>query len=501
MSSAHGSTPLIRIHDEDDVAIALEPLRAGSELSAPDGPLTPRKDVPAGHKVALRSLASGASVVKYGQPIGVLRANVVRGDWVHSHNLSTGLAPGERFVYRPVRSKETRTLPREGIFQGYRRASGRVGTRNELWVLNTVGCVNRAAERIADACRECFGGHIDDVVAFTHPFGCSQLGDDLDYTRRVLAGLMRHPNAGGVLVLGLGCENNRLESLLEVAAGVDRTRLRFFDAQSVHDEEKAGLAAASELIERMAADRREPCSARDLVIGVKCGGSDGLSGVTANPLVGRMTDRITDVGGTAILTEVPEMFGAERLLMSRAADREVFEAICGLIEGFKNYFVQHHQPIYENPSPGNKDGGLTTLEEKSLGAVQKGGRALITQVLDYGEPVHRSGLALLRAPGNDAVSATALAASGATLILFTSGRGTPLGSPAPVLKISSNSALFERKRHWIDFDAGELLNGGSMRALADKLFEKLLRVASGEATCNELNGYRDIAIWKNGVTL
>jgi altronate hydrolase len=376
-----------------------------------------------------------------------------------------------------------------------------VGTRNEIWILCTVGCVARTAQKIAEEAGRRFAGHVEGVHAFTHPFGCSQLGNDLDHTRRVLAALASHPNAGGVLVVGLGCENNQLDALLASAPGIDRKRLRSFVAQGVGDEIEEGLAAVAELALIAAGDQREPCPLSDLVLGLKCGGSDGLSGVTANPLVGMMADRLADAGGTPVLTEIPELFGAEQLLMDRAADRQVFDEAVAVVNDFKRYFISHGQPIYENPSPGNIAGGITTLEEKSLGAVQKGGHALLTQVLRYGEQVRKPGLALLEAPGADGVSSTALAAAGATVLLFTTGRGTPLGFPAPTLKIASNSDLAARKPNWIDFDAGVVLHGRDMAHAADDLMDLIIETASGRPTRAELNGEREIAIWKNGVTL
>jgi altronate hydrolase len=389
-------------------------------------------------------------------------------------------------------------------FDGYRRADGRVGTRNEVWIINTVGCVNTAADRIAQAARAAYGDQVDGVYAFSHPYGCSQLGDDLQHTRAVLAGLMRHPNAGGVLVLGLGCENNQMAGLLGVAGeSIDPTRLRWFNTQDVMDEIEEGVAAVGELVARMASDTREPCPASDLLLGHKCGGSDGFSGITANALLGRLADRVTALHGGVVLTEVPEMFGAEQVLLDRAVSREVWDALVQMVNDFKQYFLKHGQPVYENPSPGNKAGGLTTLEEKSLGAIQKGGRAPVTQVVRYGQPAAREGLTLLEAPGNDGVSSTAMTASGATMLLFTTGRGTPLGFPVPTIKVSSNSAIAAKKPHWIDFDAGRLLDGATtFEQMTDELLAYVLDVASGRVrTNNETHGYREIAIWKDGVTL
>ena len=499
---ASGSHRVVQVHPNDNVAVAVDALEAGTTFSL-DRTREAVTAVPAGHKIALAPIAAGDPVIKYGFPIGRATAAIEPGEWIHSHNLATALSGTLEYSWNPSamgNGAETREVPG---FMGYRRASGRVGTRNEIWVLNTVGCVNHAAERIARLASERFEGKVDGVHAFSHPYGCSQLGDDLLNTQRVLGGLMRHPNAGGVLLLGLGCENNQVESLLQVAGDIDRTRLKVFNTQDVMDEIAEGGAGVGELVERMSADRREECPASDLILGHKCGGSDGFSGITANPLVGRIADRLAGLGGGVILTEVPEMFGAEQVLMDRARDESVFKDIVGMINDFKEYFARHGQPIYENPSPGNKAGGLTTLEEKSLGAVQKGGRATVQKVLRDGEQASTGGLSLLESPGNDGISSTAMTVSGATLLLFTTGRGTPLGFPVPTIKISSNSDIAARKPHWIDFDAGALLDGrGTMDSLADELFDMILDVASGKRLANnEQHGYREIAIWKEGVTL
>ncbi|HTE46299.1 MAG TPA: altronate dehydratase family protein [Gemmatimonadaceae bacterium] len=493
---------VIRIADHDNVAVALRPLSAGERIDVDGQSVVARQDVPAGHKIALSALDAEEMVVKYGVPIGVAGAPITTGDWVHSHNLRTSLSGLVDYAYAPVADARLENSIRLPTFQGYRRADGRVGTRNELWVLNTVGCVNHAAERIAKQAAERYAGRIDGIHAFAHPYGCSQLGDDLKNTQRVLAGLVRHPNAGGVLILGLGCENNQLSELMALAGNVDRNRVEFFNTQDVIDELEEGTGAVAALIERMAGDRRTECPVSDLVLGHKCGGSDGFSGISANPLLGRVADRLTSLGGSVLLTEVPEMFGAEQFLMNRAASELVFRDIVGMINDFKKYFLRHNQSIYENPSPGNKAGGLTTLEEKSLGAIQKGGRAPVSRVLRYGDPLNGPGLALLESPGNDGVSSTAMIVSGATLLLFTTGRGTPLGFPVPTIKVSSNSEIAVKKPHWIDFNAGALLDGTkNMAQLEDDLFATVLAVASGQLANNEKNGYREIAIWKEGVTL
>ena len=491
----------VRVHPTDDVAVAVDALEPADVITVGDETVTIREAVPAGHKIALRALAAGDVIHKYGWAIGRLTAAVEAGDWIHSHNLKTQLEGTLDYLYEPTTRVEAPGPPR--TWEGYKRADGRVGTRNEVWVINTVGCVNWAAEKIARSANERFAGVIDGVHAFAHPYGCSQLGDDLGHTRQLLAGLMRHPNAGGVLVLGLGCENNQMDALLAEAGDIDRSRIRFFNTQDVFDEVQSGVAALNELVERMRDDRRETVPASGLVLGNKCGGSDGFSGITANPLVGRVADRLTAAGGTVLLTEVPEMFGAERVLMNRAASEPVYRDVVGMVNSFKEYFLRHGQPVYENPSPGNKAGGLTTLEEKSLGAIQKGGLSTVTSVLRYGQQVRVPGLALLEAPGNDGVSSTAMVASGATVLCFTTGRGTPLGFPAPTIKVASNSDIARKKPHWIDFDAGRLLDDPTaMDRLTDELLDFVLDVASGKTlTNNERNDVREIAIWKEGVTL
>jgi altronate hydrolase len=497
----------VRIHEDDNVAVAIRPLSAGERVDVDGASVTVREPVPAGHKVALQALEIGEPVVKYGFPIGAITAPVAAGGWVHSHNLKTRLEGMHEYTYAPVApvGAARAVMP---TFEGYRRADGRVGTRNEVWILNTVGCVNFVAEGIAKGANAKLAevgapSSVEGVHAFGHPFGCSQLGDDLQHTQAVLAGLLRNPNAGGVLVLGLGCENNQMDALMARAGDVDRSRIRFFNSQDVMDERESGLAAVGELLERMKDDRRVAVPASELVIGHKCGGSDGFSGISANAVVGRVADRLSGLGGGVLLTEVPEMFGAEQLLMNRATSEPVFQQLVAMINDFKAYFIRHGQSIYENPSPGNKAGGLTTLEEKSLGAIQKGGQAPVTRVLRYGEPAGPGGLSLLEAPGNDGVSCTAMVASGATVLLFTTGRGTPLGFPVPTIKISSNSDIAAKKPHWIDFNAGALLDGTrGMDELADELFAYVLDIASGaKRTNNETQGYREIAIWKDGVTL
>jgi altronate hydrolase len=500
----------IHLQPNDNVIIATEDLAAHTALDVAGITIRLSSDVQAGHKIALHTIPPGGKVIKYGFPIGHATEYIPHGTWIHSHNLATDLSTTLDYTYQPYSISRTPSnvqhQPR--TFLGYKRHNGAVGTRNEIWVINTVGCVNGSAERIARMAHERWAVQerlVDGVFSFSHPFGCSQLGDDLENTRRVLAGLMRNPNAGGILVLGLGCENNQMKALLELTQNdLDPARVRSFNTQQVEDEIESGLQAIRALVDVARHDKRSECGLSELTVGVKCGGSDGFSGITANALVGTITDVITAAGGTVLQSEVPEMFGAEHILINRCKDEATFHRFVSMINSFKEYFLRHNQPVYENPSPGNKSGGLTTLEEKSLGAVQKGGTAVITQVLSYGEPVNLSvrGLALVNAPGNDGISSTAMVASGATLLLFTTGRGTPLGFPVPTLKISSNSIIAQKKPHWIDFNAGALLEGMSYEAAAEQLLDTICAVASGtQRTNNELNGYREIAIWKEGVTL
>jgi len=503
-----GGPAVIQVHDSDDVCVALRDIAAGTEVEAGGIRLVVASDVPKGHKIAVRAIAEGQTVHKYGFVIGKASQPIQPGDHVHMHNMVTTLSGTEDYVYQP--QPITPQPATVGTFQGYRRdwsgkSGGTVGIRNEIWILCTVGCVARTSQRLAKQAGERFKGRVDGVYALTHPLGCSQLGDDLSHTRDLLASLAMHPNAGGVLIVGLGCENNQLSALIKE---IDRPadRLKYFAAQMVDDENEAGLEALDELVAVVEKDRREACSLKDLAIGVKCGGSDAFSGLTANPLVGKIADRVAFAGGKAIMTEIPEIFGAERILMARAKDEQVFHEVVDVVNDFKNYFLAHNQPVFENPSPGNKAGGITTLEEKSLGAVQKGGQSPLNEVLRYGKRAHEPGLSLLEAPGNDAVSSTALTAAGAVIVLFTTGRGTPLGFPAPTLKIASNTALAQKKPHWIDFDAGQVLSGQTsdgnlLDHCADALMDLILRTASGQPACNEKNDEREIAIWKNGVTL
>ncbi len=491
---------IFRIHSSDNVAVALKDLKAGEMAAAGAASVTVREDIKSGHKVALRNIAPGENIIKYGFPIGTASAPVPAGAWVHTHNMKTRLGDLLEYSYHPSFQPLPAMSPR--TFAGYRRKDGSVGIRNEVWILPTVGCVNGVVREIERQSQKFLTPGIDGVYSYTHPYGCSQLGEDLANTQKILVGLIRHPNAGAVLVVSLGCENNTLAQMKRAIGSYDEDRVKFLICQESEDEVADGVRLTGQLCRYAAQFRREPCAAGELTVGLKCGGSDGFSGITANPLVGAFSDRLVSQGGTTILTEVPEMFGAETLLMRRCRNRDVFEKTVALINDFKRYFISHHQKIDSNPSPGNKSGGITTLEEKSLGCVQKGGTAPVCDVLPYGGPAVRKGLNLLQAPGNDLVASAALAASGAHLVLFTTGRGTPFGCPVPTVKISSNSNLARHKSNWIDFDAGRLLSGVDMQTLSDEFFDRVLDIASGvkKAKSESLDKH-DLAIFKDGITL
>jgi altronate hydrolase len=489
---------VIQVHENDDVGVAMQRIEPGQAIEVAGRLLVSRDPIETGHKIALHDIPQGSHIRKYGWPIGRATTDITAGSHVHTHNLVTLLTGVEDYSYTKV--AEPALASSDARFLGYPRDDGSVGTRNEIWVLPTVGCVARTAQRIAEMAHGRYSGAVDGIYAFQHPFGCSQLGDDLAGTRALLASVACNPNAAGVLIIGLGCESNQLGALLELIPMELRAKVRTLRAQSEEDEIEAGLALVDELVAQASRTERKPVPLSKLVLGLKCGGSDAFSGLTANPLVGRLSDIVVGSDGSTILSEIPEIFGAERTLMARARNGEVYERLVAVVNDFKRYFLSHNQPVSENPSPGNIAGGITTLEEKSLGAVQKAGQAPVADVIRYGERVRTQGLTLLEAPGNDAVSSTALAAAGATMILFTTGRGTPLGFPVPTVKIATNSELAQRKKNWIDFDAGSALQSGFDASCAD-LLSLITSVASGQSTAAERNGEREIAIWKRGVTL
>lgn len=492
----------LKINPADSVVVCLRAMKAGETVSADGKVITLLQDVPAGHKVLIEDKNEGEDIIKYGYPIGHAKKNLKAGEWVNENNLKTNLAGTLEYTYNPVHdklaiAKENRT------FKGYVRKNGDVGVRNEIWVVPTVGCVNGIAERVAKQLEEetKLEG-IDAVHAWHHNYGCSQLSEDHEATRKVLRDIVLHPNAGAVLVLSLGCENNQPEDFMAMLGDYDKDRIKLVVTQRVEgDEVEECMNVLRNLYAIAKNNCREDVPVSKLRVGLKCGGSDGFSGITANPLEGEFSDWLVVQGGTSILTEVPEMFGAETILMNRCETRELFDKTVSLINNFKNYFLSHGEPVGENPSPGNKAGGISTLEDKALGCTQKCGRAPVSGVLEYGDRLQTTGLNLLSAPGNDLVASTALAAAGCHIVLFSTGRGTPFGTFVPTMKISTNSNLYNNKKNWIDFNAGQLVDGKSMTELVPEFIDKVLAVASGEQAQNEKNGYREISIFKNGVTL
>ncbi len=493
----------LKINVADNVAVAVNDVAKGEQCTIDGKVITAAENIPAGHKIALTDLAEGENIVKYGFPIGHLLRAVPQGGLIDHSILKTNLSGLLEYSYKP---SLTPIAPsdKKATFKGYRRSDGQVGVRNELWIIPTVGCVNGVVGAICKKFQEEVHNYptVDKVIAFPHNYGCSQLGDDHQNTRRILADMVHHPNAAGVLVVSLGCENNQLDAFKELVGPVDGSRVKFFTCQKVHgDEVEYGLGLLREIAAATASDHREDVPVSELKVGLKCGGSDGFSGITANPLLGRFSDWIVSEGGTTVLTEVPEMFGAETILMSRCENEGIFDKTVHLINDFKEYFLKLGQPVYENPSPGNKAGGISTLEEKSLGCTQKSGKSNVKDVLKYGERLSTKGLNLLSAPGNDLVAATALASSGCQIVLFTTGRGTPFGTFVPTAKISTNSRLAANKPGWIDFNAGAIVDGTPVEKVDAAFIDFVLGVASGERTCNEKSGYSEIAIFKTGVTL
>lgn len=492
----------IKINTADSVVVCLQPLSAGETIEVDGKSITLNQDTPAGHKVLINDAPAGTDIIKYGYPIGHAKVDLKSGDWVNENNIKTNLSGTLEYTYKPV-NERLNIKDEKRTFMGYVRKNGEVGVRNEVWIVPTVGCVNGIAERLAKELKAetgCEG--IDDIYAWHHNFGCSQLSGDHENTRKVLRDITLHPNAGAVLVLSLGCENNQPDEFEKLLGDYDHERIKFLITQKVDgDEVEAGLSILRELYAIAKEDKRQEVSVAKLRVGLKCGGSDGFSGITANPLVGEFSDWLVAQGGTSILTEVPEMFGAETILMNRCETPELFNQTVSLVNNFKEYFLSHGEPVGENPSPGNKAGGISTLEDKALGCTQKCGRAPVSGVLEYGDRLQTTGLNLLSAPGNDLVASTALASAGCQIVLFTTGRGTPFGTFVPTMKIATNPTLAARKPNWIDFSAGQLIEGKTMAEVVPAFIDKILAVASGERAKNEINNYREISIFKNGVTL
>ena len=491
----------IKINPADSVVVCLRPLKKDEVISVDQKDIVIAQDTPAGHKILIKDTPAGENIIKYGYPIGHAKEDLKVGQWVNENNLKTNLKGTLTYTYHPV-NEALDIKKADRTFNGYVRKNGEVGIRNEVWIVPTVGCVNGIAERLAAQLQEetKLEG-IDAVHAWHHNYGCSQLSGDHENTRKVLRDIVLHPNAGAVLILSLGCENNQPDEFVKMLGDYDHDRIKLLITQKVEDEMEEGMKILRELYKIAKNDRRTPCPLDELRVGLKCGGSDGFSGITANPLVGEFSDFLVAQGGTSILTEVPEMFGAETILMNRCKTPELFEQTVTLINDFKEYFLSHGEPVGENPSPGNKAGGISTLEDKALGCTQKCGRAPVSGVLGYGDRLQVKGLNLLSAPGNDLVASTALAAAGCQIVLFTTGRGTPFGTFIPTMKISTNSTLYKNKPNWIDFNAGQLVEGRPMKEVLNDFIDKIISIANGEHSCNEANGYREISIFKNGVTL
>jgi altronate hydrolase len=492
----------LKINPADSVVVCLQPKKKGEIITVDGKTVVLNQDTPAGHKVLIKDVQKGENIIKYGYPIGHALENLKAGDWVNENNLKTNLSGTLDYTYIPV-GEELSIKKESRTFKGYKRKNGDVGVRNEIWIVPTVGCVNGIAEKLAEKLRnETKLEGIDSVYAWHHNYGCSQLSEDHENTRKVLRDICLHPNAGGVLVLSLGCENNQPDDFMAMLGDYDKDRIKLLVTQKVEgDEIEAAMNILRDLYSIAKEDKREDVPVSELRVGLKCGGSDGFSGITANPLVGEFSDWLVAQGGTSVLTEVPEMFGAETILMNRCCTEDLFNQTVSMINNFKEYFLSHGEPVGENPSPGNKAGGISTLEDKALGCTQKCGKAPVSGVMEYGDRLTNKGLNLLSAPGNDLVASTALASCGCHIVLFTTGRGTPFGTFVPTMKIATNPALAKNKPSWVDFSAGQLIEGRTMQELVPEFIDKVLAVASGQLAKNEENGYREISIFKNGVTL
>ena len=493
-------TTYLKINPADSVVVCLSPKKKGDLITVDGRQIAINQDTPAGHKVLIKDVAEGEDIIKYGYPIGHAMTSMKAGDWVNENNLKTNLSGTLEYTYNPITEQLTYTNQNR-TFNGYVRRNGDVGIRNEIWIVPTVGCVNGIAEKLVAKLKQEKPEGVDNIYAWHHNYGCSQLSEDHENTRKVLRDICLHPNAGAVLVLSLGCENNQPEDFMAMLGDYDKDRIKLLVTQRVDDEIEAGMQILRQLYDIASQDKRTEVPVSKLRVGLKCGGSDGFSGITANPLVGEFSDWLVAQGGTSVLTEVPEMFGAETILMNRCTSRELFDQTVSMVNNFKNYFLSHGEPVGENPSPGNKAGGISTLEDKALGCTQKCGKAPVSGVMEYGDRLENTGLNLLSAPGNDLVASTALASCGCHLVLFTTGRGTPFGTFVPTMKIATNPDLASRKQNWIDFSAGQLIEGRTMPEIVPEFIDKVLAVASGKPAKNEINDYREISIFKNGVTL
>jgi len=495
----------IHLHPTDNVAIARVQLGAGTELRVAGQRLEVKEAISAGHKIALVAIPQGAVVLRYGQVIGRARQPIERGRHVHTHNL----AFEELHFDYEYPSGETPLPARRAspTFLGYPREDGSVGTRNYIAVVAASNCAAHTAEMIARSFDgESLPANIDGVVAFPHGEGCGHtIGPDTAQLRRTLAGVLAHPNVSAAVILGLGCEVNQIEHYL--GPNAPRTsRLVGMTLQSSGGTRGAVTAARAEiarLMEQCSAEQRKEVPASGIVLGLNCGGSDSFSGITANPALGVCSDMLAELGATAVLAETTEIFGAEHLLVRRARNRQVAEKLLSFVQGYKQYLTRFAGSFDDNPSPGNKEGGLTNIIEKSLGAVAKAGTSPLTDAVDYAEPVHTPGFVFMNTPGYDPVSLTGLAAGGCNLIAFTTGRGSAIGFPSvPVLKIASNSHTYRRMQDNMDINAGTIADGEkSVQQVGGEIFEMLLRVASGERTRAESLGHQEFVPWRIGPVL
>lgn len=496
----------IKLYPQDTVALATSELKKGQTVTVDGETITLLDDIPNAHKIALKDFETGEAVRKYDNIIGYASKPIKKGEWIHSHNEVTGLGKSKEYTYdfNPIS-----IFPGESdkTFMGYDRADGGAGIRNHLAIISTVFCANGPLRKLARMAEAKYPAteNFDGIIAFDQEFGCSQTGKDLVTTCKIIAGIAKNANFGGVLLVSNGCEM-AIPSVLEQYMGdYDKKRIRTLTLQEVEDEFTAGMELIDEIMEEMKDDKRTPININRLHIAMNCGGSDGYSGITANTLLGTLCDTLVKEGAIMNMTEVPEMMGAEHILMNRAADKSIFDDIVKMMYDYDAYFARYGEKAADNPTQGNKAGGLTTLEEKSLGCIQKGGHCAVMEVLEYGERATKNGFVLVSGPGNDLAGVSGQIAAGAVLTIFTTGRGTPCGFAGPTFRLASNTALATRKSNWIDYDAGRLLTAKTpeeVEALNKELYDAIMATVNGQyRTRTEENGYYILGALKDGVTL
>jgi altronate hydrolase len=507
--SATLSDVAMHLHPDDDVAIARAPLALGLRLAQLNTVITVRQTIPEGHKIALTARGIGDPVHRYGHVIGFATADILPGDHVHSHNLSVGRLQHDYAFGQGV--KPVTYIPEEHrrTFSGYRRADGKTGTRNYVAIISSVNCSASVSRYVADR----FRGdalrdfpHVDGVIALTHKGGCGAHygGAELDLLQRTLAGFARHPNVAGYVLMGLGCEMNQIPDLVEHQSLDAPTSIIIQEEGGLVESVDAGVRAIGALLPAANDCRREPISVSELVVALQCGGSDAWSGITANPALGYAVDLLVAQGGTAVLGETPEIYGGEHLMTRRAVSEEVGRKLIDRIHWWERYTAINGAEIDNNPTPGNKLGGLTTIYEKSLGAIAKSGTTPMTDVLEYAEPVGTRGFIHMDTPGFDPVSVTGQVAGGCNLVVFTTGRGSVFGCrPAPTIKVATNTPLYERMRNDMDVNAGRMLEGATLRQVGEEIFEMMVEVASGMPTKSERHGIgeEEFNPWILGATL